>query len=249
MLSRSNSTPQESELQNWLDQDQQGLRGDLAQFQAIPEGLYSSSSSEPPRSYQGAEVPSTSLLTSSMNETMSTRTPSLVTEGTTVTGSVETKNAGNITRVPTFDEHGFLNIPDMSDGSRVPCGLLYPFNCHEMCDRTNHVEHSLAHFEGHEPPNYLFCPYCALDEKGDFPNGWKAWECRLEHVLIHYARHYELRRALPAPRIDERLLKYLLKNRLIDLGRFTDLKSGPSMVRQMGICNTERSTSKHYHRK
>ena len=164
--------------------------------------------------------------------------PSLSKGSSAPSSSADTELGRHLARQPlvALDPNGHTVAPVLRESCLHGCILSW-LDCGYTSDDTSEWKlHCLSHLHRHEPPHTFCCPLCGY-QGGSFPNGYVAWDARLNHIAMHNAQGQDLSTARP----DFELVRFLFKKKLISNDLYMSLKS--SLPR-----NSNQITSTHERR-
>ncbi|KAJ9649283.1 hypothetical protein H2199_000058 [Coniosporium tulheliwenetii] len=114
---------------------------------------------------------------------------------------------------------GILELRPDARRSVLECPFHF-LNCHfRSYDLEQWKTHTMWHFRGQDPPRSIECPLCDTFNY-TYPNGFEAWDARMNHqAQHHYAGH-----TLATARPEFKLHHYLWQRRIISHAELQELK-------------------------
>ncbi|EON68019.1 hypothetical protein W97_07166 [Coniosporium apollinis CBS 100218] len=212
--------------------DQPDFHGRMAaQFHSLPgDGRRASDL----RALVAAQKSASSMALSVRSHTQARSTvsgaPSMLTRAsgdTYESSGVSTADASVVqgVRLLELGPDGILEVRPDARRSVLECPFHF-LNCHfRSYDLEHWKTHTMWHFRGQDPPRSIECPLCDTFNY-TYPNGFDAWDARMNHqAQHHYAGH-----TLATARPEFKLHHYLWQRRIISHAELQELK-GASRLR------------------
>ena len=232
------NTPRPLESDMWMTSHSHTTRSWVSHGSFNPGEFFAGTlrSSENASTVRGSSSHSSSVVPTSEYRSGSSA-PSLTHGGSSNNPSTVSTSIGrNIHHGPVLDLDG-------QTLERDPTNLLCCFQWQGCEGQFRYMdqfrEHTLSHWYPHEPPNFFDCPLCDY-RAGNFPNGYLAWEERLNHLALHHIQGHDLSTARP----ETKLIKYMRRKRMISDGDYKNMLSSPHGPSTSGAVTTSNNPSR-----